>query len=270
MNYKNAIDTWKIGSLYSTSNTTPMKEYAAAGIDCIEFILPSKHPIDNYFLSVREKAENIVEAVLREKLELMSLHLPYGKQWDISTRDTVLRKKVIDTLSQIFPWIAGYGVHELVIHPSPSDVLDEEREERFNICRTALSTLYQLATSYKLKLALENMSKETSLGNTSKDILRILEPFPGIGVCCDTNHALIETTEEFIVGVGTRITTVHISDYDRKDEKHILPGKGVNNWQKILELLVNYGYPGPFIYEVQGVDNHPKILYDNWQSLKNG
>ncbi|MFA5858372.1 MAG: sugar phosphate isomerase/epimerase family protein [Elusimicrobiota bacterium] len=270
MDYKKEIAKWKLGSLYSFSNPHTMKNYKDAGFDCIEMILPSKEPITNFFANIRTKAETILNSIHDNNLELISLHLTYGKPWDISTRDTAARKLVIDTYTEIIPWIAKYGPKRLIIHASPSNVEPEERQERFHNCQESLGILSKLAGEYKLKIALENMKDDTSLGNCSDDIKSIIAPYPQIGVCCDMNHSIIEMTEEFLDRVGPLVCTVHVSDYDRKDERHVLPGKGVNNWQEILQLLVKHKYPGPFIYEVIGEDNVPKIIAENWKALKNG
>ena len=40
-----------------------------------------------------------------------------------------------------------------------------------------------------------------------------------------------------------------MSDYDRKNERHWLPGEGVIDWTELLSALVESGYEGPFIYE---------------------
>lgn len=46
----------------------------------------------------------------------------------------------------------------------------------------------------------------------------------------DTNHLLKDLTEEFIKNLGLKVVTLHVSDYDRIDERHWIPGKGVNDW----------------------------------------
>ena len=44
--------------------------------------------------------------------------------------------------------------------------------------------------------------------------------------------------------------SLHISDYDFIDERHDLPGHGINQWGKLLDLLENAGYSGPALYEI--------------------
>lgn len=44
--------------------------------------------------------------------------------------------------------------------------------------------------------------------------------------------------------------TLHVSDYDGIDEKHWLPGQGIVNWPEVIQALIETGYDGPFMMEV--------------------
>jgi sugar phosphate isomerase/epimerase len=44
-------------------------------------------------------------------------------------------------------------------------------------------------------------------------------------VCFDTNHLLKESSEDFARAVGPHIVTLHVSDYDGKDERHWMAGE---------------------------------------------
>ncbi len=97
---------------------------------------------------------------------------------------------------------------------------------------------------------------------------------PGLTVCCDVNHLLQETTEAFIDAVGSSIVTLHICDYDGIDERHWLPGKGIINWNKVLESLELAAYDGPFIFESAGTYQEKAAtwlkLKKDYQAYKNG
>ena len=63
-----------------------------------------------------------------------------------------------------------------------------------------------------------------------------------------------------------------MSYYDRKNERHWLPGEGVIDWTELLSALVESGYEGPFIYEASK-GKKPNIvtiqsLGDRWKKLK--
>ena len=51
--------------------------------------------------------------------------------------------------------------------------------------------------------------------------------------------------------LGSRIVTIHVSDYDLLDEKHWLPGEGKADWKGIITTLREIGYKGPWLYELE-------------------
>ena len=65
------------------------------------------------------------------------------------------------------------------------------------------------------------------------------------------------------------------SFYDFIDERHDLPGHGINQWGKLLDLLENAGYSGPALYEIRHVVSEERIISfdevtENINSLLNG
>ena len=53
-----------------------------------------------------------------------------------------------------------------------------------------------------------------------------------------------------------RIGTIHVSDYDRVDERHWIPGHpgAVIDWGEFFNLLKKSGYKGVFMFEVRKGD----------------
>ena len=85
--------------------------------------------------------------------------------------------------------------------------------------------------------------------------MRLIGDFPEVMVCFDSNHLLQEEHAHFFETVGSRIGTIHASDYDRKDERHWLPGEGVIDWTDFLRRLRASGYEGVFMHEVRAGEN---------------
>jgi sugar phosphate isomerase/epimerase len=52
--------------------------------------------------------------------------------------------------------------------------------------------------------------------------------------------------------------TSHVSDYDFVDERHLLPGEGKVDFEKLLSDLFENGYVGGWLYEV-GFGASPRI-----------
>ena len=98
-----------------------------------------------------------------------------------------------------------------------------------------------------------------------------LDGIDGVGICFDTNHMLNENSEDFIRAAGSRIRTIHVADYDRVNERHWMPGRGVNDWNAIISALIETGYRGAFMYEVVKREGDRFTFADlkpNYESLK--
>lgn len=78
-------------------------------------------------------------------------------------------------------------------------------------------------------------------------------------------QGVIKRHQDFLSTVGARITTLHISDYDGIDERHWPPGRGIIEWNLVLESLLSTGYSGPFHLEYS---DSPEKKAEMWKELK--
>lgn len=242
---------WQVGTSTSMLGECTHDDFVKArdaGLQCIELTmfgggLDASQPAALEILAAR--ATHIKECGLR----LWSVHLPFGRQWDVASPDSEIASKAVESMKRFVQIGAGWGAQVAVIHPSTEPISDEERQDYLERSRCALQQVAQTAQSYGIKLAVECLPR-TCLCNTSDEMLGLLANLDGVGACFDANHPLQEPSEEFARRLGRRILTVHMSDYDGMDEKHWLPGEGTINWSGVIEALAEGGYPGPFIFEV--------------------
>lgn len=213
---------------------------------------------------LKTKIEQIKGWLDVKNINIWSIHIPYGKDIDISLIDESERAMAVQEITTLIKAARELEPEKLVIHPSFEPLPAEEREERLKACISVLPQLMQTAARYDMELCIEDLPR-TCLGNTSAEINKILAAVPGLAVCCDVNHLLQESTESFIDAVGSRIVTLHISDYDGLDEKHWLPGKGVIDWNKVIQSLELVGYNGPFMFESAGTPAEKAAV---WEKLK--
>ncbi|GIP31961.1 sugar phosphate isomerase/epimerase [Paenibacillus sp. J2TS4] len=257
------LEGWKVGTSYNVKNTAGLEQIKSAGLNCIELVLHSKDWI-NQFQELSEQFAAIVREADRLNLEVWSVHLPYGHDWDVSCPDPGKREGIIANLYKLLQLAESWGVGRAVLHPSYEPIAIEDRQERLSICRDSLHDLAQRASHLKVRIAVECLPR-TCLGNTSDEILELIGPDGELMVCCDVNHLLQETAADFISKVGSRIITVHMSDYDGIDEKHWMPGEGIIDWHQVVASLVEQGYSGPFMFEVR--NPAPEELKACWERL---
>ncbi len=195
-------------------------------------------------------------------LSLWSVHLPFSGSLDISRTDDEARRYIIDINKEIIEYASTLGFKVAVLHPSSEPIKDPDRPERLRRSKAAIIELNEFANAHGMRLAVENLPR-TCLCNRSQEMIELLDG-TGAGVVFDTNHSLAEDNCEFLsalIKAGLEIVTLHISDYDMVDERHVLPGEGVNNWNEIISILEKANYSGPILYEVPAKPKSKEVPY---------
>ena len=186
-----------------------------------------------------------------EGVELWSIHLPFSRSLDISSMKDEFRAITLYTNRTLIEAAGKADVKVAVLHPSSEPIDDETRPERLRRSREAIIELRKACDAAGMRLAVENLPR-TCLCNRAAEMIELVSG-TGAGVVFDTNHSLIDENVSFLhslIDAGLEILTLHISDYDFVDERHRLPGDGLNNWAGILAELERCHYSGPLMYEV--------------------
>ncbi len=241
-------------SFFGELNRDVLEKTAAAGIDCVEL----SYTYDYYMngIDFPKNAAMYGKMAHDAGLTIWSLHIPFSGRLDISSEDRELRAVTLYTDKTLIHAAAEAGAKVIVLHPSSEPIADDRRSERLRLSRDAIETLARECASCGLTLAVENLPR-TCLGRTSDEMVALLRD---TGACAvfDTNHALREDNVHFIDALtagGIRIASLHISDYGPDaagvlDERHRLPGDGINRWNDLFKALERHGYTGPLLYEV--------------------
>ncbi len=165
-----------------------------------------------------------------------------------------------------------------MIHPSSEPIEDSERERAMENAQNSLRSLAAAADRLGVTLAVENLPR-SCLGRDGQEMLRLLDADPRLVSCFDTNHLLRQSAKDYLALVGKHIRTIHVSDYDFINERHVLPGEGKVDWPALLDALRSVGYSGPFLYELglvstANIEREKPLKYtdfaDNYASLLRG
>ena len=223
-------------------NEETIKEYADSGIEYIE-ISTSKEATDeiNY--------EDLKKWTDKYGVKIWSFHLPFYPFSVIDISSEELAEFSVSYLSDIIRKAASIGVDKFIIHASGEPIEENARKGRMECAKKSLFTLCEVAKECGATICVEDLPR-TCLGRCADDILELLTSHPDIKCCFDTNHLLGEDNVEFIRKVGSKIVTLHVSDYDFINERHWLPGEGKNDWQGILQALKDINYSGIWLYEI--------------------
>lgn len=274
------IKSWKAGTssgLFNDFSKEEFESFKRSGIDYIEigsgvFKDKSDEECRSWIEDIRQKSE-------ASGVEVWSIHLPFSRVYDISTLNDTDRVNMINECTRLIKLCEPLKPKQFVIHGSSEPIADSLRAQRIAISIASLKILSAEARKMNGQLALECLPR-TCLGNTADELLKIVNAVgDDLGVCFDSNHLLKEKPEDFVAKVGSRITTLHISDFDGIDERHWLPGTGIINWTEVVSGLVKSGYNGPFMFEASkrkpgedGTVNAEKLttteLYSSFEKIR--
>lgn len=236
---------YKLGlsSCNKTINDKFFSDCAEAGITDIEI---SEGRLEE---SCRLPFKEIAESAKRHNVNLWSFHFPFVpfNEIDVSRKD--LQKNTLEKLGALMEKAAAVGVKTFVIHASGEPIDEADRRARIECAKESLYRLAEKASAFGGTIAVENLPR-TCLGRNSDDILELISAHKDLRVCFDTNHLLSEDPVDFVKRVGNKIVTLHVSDYDRINERHWLPGEGCIDWQALINALRDVGYKGVWLYEI--------------------
>lgn len=271
------VPDWKLGvsiGLMEPDLLQTFKHMKAAGIDYLEVGFPKFKKVN--VAEIVQKVAEYKQYADEAGMTIWSVHIPYGWDYDISNPDPVLQERCRQYILFSLELTKGLGKYEkAILHTSFEPIKSEKREAHIIALRNALKEFGPLVEKdYQVRLAIEDLPR-TCLGNSSAEMLRIVGDNYAVDVCFDVNHLLGEKSEYFGQMLGDRIKTVHMSDYDEENERHWLPGKGVINWNGVVDALVKSGYNGPFMFEVTktpwegDMERFALDLVASWHKIRN-
>lgn len=226
-----------------------LKSIKEAGIDCIEISMSMDKLVHGY--GFIERAKEYGELIKACGLELWSLHLPFSRTIDISLPRKFERDYATGLDTALIKAAAIAGAKVCVLHPSSEPIAEKDRPMRIKFSHESVKKLSAVADSVGITLAVENLPR-TCLTRMPDEMAQILEG-TNAKMCFDANHSLTLMNIEYLEKIrdyGIKVATVHFSDYDFIDERHRIPGDGVNDWNAIMSYLESTDYAGPIMYEV--------------------
>ena len=227
-----------------------MKENKAGGLDYIEVTM--NNVIGKSAEGVTERANSLMDDIQKSGLKVWSVHMPYSTTLDVSVIDDVKRAKNLQYMKDMMRVAGIFKPMRIVLHPSSEPINPDEREQRLRNSHESIGELAPIAKEIGAILCVENLPR-TCLGRSGEEMMKLIEGYDEVGLCFDTNHLLYQSHAEFLQTVDKgKIKTVHLSDYDFADERHLLPGKGLIDNKALWQDIEDNGYDGIMMFECYG------------------
>ena len=201
---------------------------------------------------VKDRAAEYKAKIDSAGIKVWSVHLPFSKHIDISLVDSAKRAAAVNYVRDMMKVAAIFQPGRFVLHPSADTVVPDDRADRIENCRASISELAPVAAEIGAVLCIENLPR-TCLGKNGQEMMKIIDGFDNVGICFDVNHLLYQNHADFLSSISKgSIKTVHISDYNFTDERHLIPGVGHIEWAPVWKGIKDNGYKGVMMFECDG------------------
>jgi sugar phosphate isomerase/epimerase len=251
------MNDWNIGlstgCFYEISVFDCMEDIKNAGFSTVEISSSATH-LDYHDMKAVKQARQMMTDL---RLELYSLHAPFGSAIDITSPDSTERERSYQELLMAAKAAVDLGVRYLVIHPGPEKNLElpcADYMERLENAAKVFDSISRFCTENNVELVLENALPHLLFGNM-RDMLWILGAISNthVGACLDTGHAALARTLDIIpYKLSGYLQYIHAHDNNGGDDDHLPPGSGTIDWRKLLGILKTTGFKGSFILELAG------------------
>ena len=221
-----------------------------AGLDYIEVTMNDLIGSDT--TGVSERAAQLKAQIDSSGLKVWSVHMPFSRKIDISLLDSVKRNDALNYVKDMMCVAAVFQPQRVILHPSAEPISPDERAERLANSHASIGELAVVAKEIGTILCVENLPR-TCLGKNAQEMMYLIDGYEEVGLCFDINHLLYQSHDDFLneIPMG-KIKTVHISDYDFADERHLLPGVGKIDWAPLWNRIRKNGYDGIMMFECYG------------------
>ena len=269
---------WKLGASscilggYKNHTSEGFGKYREANIKYAELSLPiwdeSFDAIDFY-----EHPEKIKEIAEREGVTFATFHAPFSHEVSLSIPEKEGREYSHRIFEKTIGSAAKIGINKIVLHPTSAyDECYPDRQFYLEQTTEEVFKVNEFCKKLGVELAVENM-KPDHITCRSSEMIYLLRNIPDLKMCLDTNHSLIEKTEDYLgallkSGMKGRIIATHISDCELEVEQHRLPGEGKINWEGVITKLEELDFDGVFMYEVSKSDIGRYSLCDIAENFK--
>ncbi len=190
-------------------------------------------------------------------LKCVQTHLPY---YDLRIDSSIIDEDMEEAIRRCIKATAMLGAKWTAMHlRSAYDHNFSESRAYSDNCR-CIEDYLTVARKAGAGIALENLPifpgapQWHFYSSHYEDICAIADKYKGdnMGICWDFGHAHITGLDgvQALEYVGDRLRITHIHDNFDKDDNHIIPTLGTDNWERLMPVLKKIGYTGPLTLEI--------------------
>jgi sugar phosphate isomerase/epimerase len=241
-------------------------DIAAHGFEAIEVFAVRDH----FDYRDRRAAIALAEWLDDTRLVLHSMHAPIAGRYvngswkdglSLAAADEGRRKAAVDETLAALDVAAAVPYEVLVVHCGvPVPHAGPGENHRASLIRS-LEELSPVAARYGVRLAIEVIPNELSTPSALVDVIESDIDAAALGICMDVGHArMMGDVVDAIEACSGHIITTHLHDNRGRTDDHLVPGKGVIDWDGATLAFQKVGYDGIWMFELAVAAERKPVL----------
>jgi sugar phosphate isomerase/epimerase len=242
-------------------------EIAAHGFDAVEVFALRSH----FDYRDRRTAIALAEWLDDTRLSLHSLHSPIARtyagrgKWDdgvsIASADEPRRKAAVDEVVATLEVAAAVPYRTLVQHCGVPVPYASAGDNSTAALLRSLEDLSPVAKQFGVRIAVEVIPNELSTPSALVELLESDIDAGALGICMDVGHArMMGDVVDAIETCSGHIITTHLHDNRGRSDDHLVPGKGIIDWDATMLAFQKVGYDGVWMFELAVAADRKAIL----------
>lgn len=240
-------------------------DIAAHGFEAVEVFAVRSH----FDYRDRRAAIALAEWLDDTRLRFHSMHAPIARAYakgtwrdglSLASADQDRRKAAVDETRATLEVADVVQYSTLVLHCGVPEPYADRTDNHLASLVTSLEELSPLAEQRRVRLAVEVIPNELSAPSALVALVES-EIEAELGICMDVGHArLMGDVVEAIETCSGHLFTTHLHDNRGKHDDHLVPGKGVIDWDGALVAFQKVGYDGVWMMELAAAADRRPVL----------
>jgi sugar phosphate isomerase/epimerase len=241
-------------------------EIAAHGFDAVEVFAVKSH----FDYHDRRAAIALAEWLDDTRLTLRSMHAPIARDYvngswkdglSLAATDESQRKAAVEETLATLDIAAAVRYSTLVVHGGVPEPHGGPADNHLASLVRSLEELSPVAQRYGVRLAVEVIPNALSTPAALVDLIESDIDAADLGICMDVGHArLMGDVVDAIETCSGHLFTTHLHDNRGRNDDHLVPGKGVIDWDATLLALQKIGYDGAWMFELAAAAERKPVL----------
>lgn len=240
-------------------------EIAAHGFEAVEVFAVRSH----FDYRDRRAAIALAEWLDDTRLTLHSMHAPIARDYvkgswkdglTLAASDEAQRKAAVEETLATLDVSAAVRYSTLVLHGGVPDPHGGPADNHLASLVRSLEELSPVAQRYGVRLAVEVIPNALS---TPSALVELIESDidAELGICMDVGHArLMGDVVDAIETCSGHLVATHLHDNRGRTDDHLVPGKGVIDWDATLLALQKIGYDDVWMLELAAAAERKPVL----------